>query len=93
MSTAEPSRLGRVVESTRAGEQAALRIDGREVAGGRMHLDEGVHRVDVQPGAPAYIVSPLPAKAFERRIPPRRTHTPLFEYASRHRKPRGAARR
>jgi hypothetical protein len=91
--TAEPSSLGRVVESTRVGEQAALRIDGREVAGGRIHLDEGAHRVDVQPDAPAYIVSPLPAKAFEGRIPPRRTHTPLFEYASRHRKPRGAARR
>jgi len=84
--TAEASRRGRVVASTSVGEPTALRLDGREVVGGRVHLEEGVHRVEVGPGAPAYIVSLLPAAAFERRIPPRRTHTPLFEYDPRLRK-------
>jgi hypothetical protein len=90
---AVPSARGRLVTATAVGEPTALRIDGREISGGRIHLEEGVHRVSVQPGAPVYIVSPLPAEAFERQIPPRRTHTPLFEYDPRHRKRPGAVGR
>jgi len=89
--TAEPSGRGRIVTATRVGEPTAIRLDGREVMGGRIHLEAGSHRIDVKPGAPAYIVSPLPAEAFEPRIPPHRTHTPLFEFDPRHRRPRGAA--
>jgi hypothetical protein len=90
---AAASARGRVVSSTLMGEPTGLRLDGREVTQGRIHLEEGVHRVDLKPDAPAYIVSPLPAEAFERRIPPRRTHTPLFEYDSHLRKRPGAAGR
>jgi hypothetical protein len=88
---AEPSPRGRIVTATRSGESSGLWLDGREVGGGPIQLAEGNHRVEVRSDAPAYIVSLLPAEAFERRIPPRRTHTPLFEYDP-HLRPRNPAR-
>jgi hypothetical protein len=90
---AAASQRARVVTPTRDGAATGLVLDGRAVSGGRVRLEAGRHRVEVRAGSPSYLVSPLPAEAFERRIPPHRTHTPLFEYDARHRRPRAAARR
>jgi hypothetical protein len=56
-----------------------VRIDGRPIEGDRMWLDKGVHRVSVEPGAPAYRFSFLPPSAFgDIELGP--SHSPLFEF-------------
>jgi hypothetical protein len=79
---------GELVRATQPGSTTGLTIDGRAVRGGRVRLEAGRHTVDVAPNSPAYVVSPLPAEAFERTISPRRTHSPLFEFDPRFRQPR-----
>jgi hypothetical protein len=62
---------------------ARLRIDGREVASGTVHLGEGPHRIAVPPGSPPMVLSLLPPEGFEPWVTGPGHHMRLFEYRDR----------
>jgi hypothetical protein len=64
---------------------SALSIDAEPVLAESVHLDEGLHRVEVGPGSPEYAITLLPIELFERRPSARRASgfqrmSRLFEY-------------
>jgi hypothetical protein len=69
---------------------SGLSIDAELVTSERVHLDEGLHRVAVEPGSPVYAITPLSPQLFERRPLARRGSgfqrmSRLFEYGRVHR--------
>jgi hypothetical protein len=55
-----------------------VRIDGERVRGAR-YLAEGRHRLEVGPGAPPLVISPLPPEVFWEPKSGGGVHSPLFE--------------
>ena len=67
---------------TRAGHRAEedLRLNGVPPRGARLRLEAGVHTIRVEPGAPAYVVTPVAASFFDADPAPPR-YSMMFEYA------------
>jgi hypothetical protein len=60
-----------------------VRIDGERVSRGTLHLAEGRHRLEVGPGAPPLVISPLPPEVFWEPVSAGHVHSPLFEFGVR----------
>jgi len=58
-------------------------IDGTPGGADGIRLAEGRHRVIVEPGSPAGVLTPLPRGLFEDPMPEILPHAPLFEFARR----------
>jgi hypothetical protein len=69
------------VSNTR-GSNSGLRIDGRSIEAGSVHLDVGAHRARMSAASPDCRLSYLPASAFDLNARIGR-HAPLFEYSLR----------
>ena len=65
------------------GELRGVRVGGGDVPPQGLFLEEGPHRVVVPPGAPPFVLSPLPREVFLDRFPRMRPYTLLFEYERR----------
>ena len=72
-------RAPRGPRPTRPRRAPELFVDGRPVDGDQMHLDAGIHRVEVQPHSPAYVISLADAAFFDRNPGPAR-HSMMFQY-------------
>lgn len=62
-----------------AADAPFVRIDGAAASGPTIQLEAGIHRVEIEPGTPAYRFSYLPPEEFGP-ADPARPHTPLFEF-------------
>jgi hypothetical protein len=56
-----------------------IQVDGKQLAGGTLFLDVGVHEVVVAPHAPGYVVAPVEASFFEPRPGPPH-YSMMFQY-------------
>jgi len=57
-----------------------LHVGDRAGSDGRIRIEVGRRPIRVEPGAPAFLVTPLPFEAFDETIGRGSVHSPLFEF-------------
>jgi hypothetical protein len=62
-----------------------VRLDSQPLGSDRIHLDERVYSLSIEPHTPAFIISPLPREFFDNPLNPNENlrYTKIFEYGEK----------
>ena len=60
-------------------DSGGLLLNSRPLSEGKVRLEEGRHRITVEPHSPIFVISPLPREVFQRQVNGNKDYSPLFE--------------